>query len=53
MHDIRLRYYLYVAVGAAALVMMLTDPELRPLSHIVALFQSLIALSREVIPALR
>jgi hypothetical protein len=53
MHDMRLRYYLYIAVGAAALVLMLTDPEIRPLSHIAALFQSLAALAREVSSALR
>jgi transcriptional/translational regulatory protein YebC/TACO1 len=52
MHDIRLRYYLYIAVGVAALVMMLTDPEMRALSHIAALYQSLTALSREAFSAL-
>lgn len=52
MHGIRLRYYLYIAVGVAALVMMLIDPELRAASRIGALFQSVSALSREVFAAL-
>jgi hypothetical protein len=53
MHKMRLRYYLYIAAGVAALISTLTDPDMHAASSIAALFQSLAALSRDVFSALR
>jgi transcriptional/translational regulatory protein YebC/TACO1 len=53
MHKMRLRSYLYIAIGVAFMISTLTDPEMHAVSRITAMFNSLGALSRDVFSALR
>lgn len=52
MHKMRLRYYLYIAAGVAALITVLTDPNMRAASDIAALYRSVLSLSRDVFASL-
>lgn len=53
MIKINLRYYVYIAAGAAAVVLLLLDPDVRASEHVAELFGSLASLSRQVVEVFR
>lgn len=53
MHNMPLRFYLYIAAGVAGLILIVTDPEQRAVSHIATMFQTLADISRTLVAALR